>query len=197
LPTPFNNITHTLEKLNKILNLRTLQRLRVPFGFLFAIVFIIFAKPQVLTLIIGAFVAIIGLIIRGWASGHIRKNADLAISGPYAYTRNPLYVGSFLLGVGFTIASSVWWLVLVFAAMFLLIYLPVMKAEVKDLIFLFGEKFEEYAANVPLFIPRLTSWKKSDEKFDFELYLKYREYRASLGLVIAWLLLTVKMYFQG
>jgi protein-S-isoprenylcysteine O-methyltransferase Ste14 len=179
------------------LNLRTLQRLRVPFGFLFAIVFIIFAKPQILTLIIGGIVAIIGLIIRGWASGHIRKNADLAISGPYAYTRNPLYVGSFLLGVGFTIASSVWWLVLVFAALFLLIYLPVMKAEVKDLIFLFGEKFEEYAANVPLFFPRLTGWKKSDEKFDFELYLKYREYRASLGFVLAWILLAAKIFFQG
>lgn len=177
------------------MNLRTLQRMRVPLGFLFSIIFLIFAEPQTLWLIIGGIVAVVGVSIRAWSSGHIRKNAELAISGPYAYTRNPLYFGSFIMGVGFCLAASVWWLSLLFTVLFLLIYLPVMKAEVKDLVFLFGEKFEEYAANVPLFFPRLTAWKKSDEKFDFELYLKYREYRAILGVLFALGILVLKLFF--
>jgi protein-S-isoprenylcysteine O-methyltransferase Ste14 len=169
--------------------------MRVPLGFLFAIIFMVFAKPVILSLTIGGGIAAIGVLIRAWASGHIRKNADLAISGPYAYTRNPLYFGSFIIGVGFTAASGVWWLALLFIALFLLIYLPVMKAEIADLIMLFGEKYEDYAANVPLFFPRLMAWKKSGGKFDFELYLKYREYRAILGLLIAWGILALKIYF--
>jgi protein-S-isoprenylcysteine O-methyltransferase Ste14 len=176
-------------------NLRTLQRMRVPLGFIFSVVFLIFAKPQPEWLVIGGIVAIIGVGIRAWSSGHIRKNAELAISGPYAYTRNPLYVGSFVMVVGFCIAAGVWWLSVLFAVLFLLIYLPVMKAEIKDLVFLFGEKFEEYAANVPLFFPRPTAWKKSDEKFDFELYLKYREYRASLGVLFVLGILVLKLFF--
>jgi protein-S-isoprenylcysteine O-methyltransferase Ste14 len=176
-------------------NLRTLQRMRVPLGFIFSIIFLIFAKPQLIWLIIGGIVAISGVSVRAWSSGHIRKNAELAISGPYAYTRNPLYVGSFVMGVGFCVAASVWWLSLLFAVLFLVIYLPVMKAEVKDLVFLFGEKFEEYAANVPLFVPSLTAWKKSDEKFSFELYLKYREYRAFFGVLFALGILVLKLFF--
>ncbi len=121
-------------------NKRLLQRLRVPLGFLFGIVFLVFAKPEPLTLTIGGLVAVIGLLIRAWASGHIRKNQNLAVSGSYAYTRNPLYLGSFILGLGFVVASGVWWLSLIFIALFLGIYLPVMRVEAKDLIEIFGVK---------------------------------------------------------
>lgn len=176
-------------------NKRFLQRLRVPLGFLFAAVFLIFAKPQPKTLLVGAIVSIVGLLIRAWASGHIRKNQNLAVSGPYAYTRNPLYLGSFLLGVGFCIASGVWWLALLFIILFLGIYLPVMRVEAEDLTKIFGGDFEEYSTNVPLFFPRLTAWKKSVEKFDFQLYLRYREYRAGLGLIFAWAVLAAKAFF--
>jgi protein-S-isoprenylcysteine O-methyltransferase Ste14 len=178
-------------------NKRLLQRLRVPLGFLFAIIFLIFAKPEPVTLIIGALVSVIGILIRAWASGHIRKNQNLAISGPYAFTRNPLYLGSFLLGVGFTIASGVWWLALVFIVLFLGIYLPVMRVEAEDLTQIFGTDFVEYKENVPLFFPRPTAWKKSVEKFDFQLYLRYREYRAAFGLVFAWSVLAAKAFFFG
>ncbi len=178
-------------------NKRLLQRLRVPLGFLFAIIFLIFAKPLPVTLIIGGVVSVLGILIRGWASGHIRKNQNLALSGPYAFTRNPLYLGSFLLGIGFTIASSVWWLALVFIVLFLGIYLPVMRVEAEDLTQMFGEDYKEYIENVPLFFPRLTAWKKSVEKFDFQLYLRYREYRAALGLIFALAILAVKAYFFG
>ena len=166
----------------------------MPLGFLFAIIFLVFAKPAWITLIVGAVISIIGILIRAWASGHIRKNQNLAVSGPYSYTRNPLYLGSFLLGVGFTVASGVWWLALIFVVLFLGIYLPVMRFEAEDLTAMFGVDFEEYKENVPLFFPRFTAWKKSVEKFDFQLYLRYREYRAALGLVAALGVLTAKIF---
>jgi protein-S-isoprenylcysteine O-methyltransferase Ste14 len=177
-------------------NKRLLQRMRVPLGFLFAIIFMVFARPGWTSLAIGAVIALIGLAVRGWASGHIRKNRELAVSGPYSYTRNPLYLGSFILGLGFTVASGVWWLALLFCALFLGIYLPVMNVEKTDLKTLFAENYEEYAKNVPLLFPRLTAWKKSDEKFDFQLYLNYREYRAAIGLIVALAILAAKaLYF--
>ena len=169
----------------------------MPLGFLFAIIFLIFAKPAFLTLIIGAVVSVFGILIRAWASGHIRKNQNLAVSGPYAYTRNPLYLGSFLLGVGFTIASGVWWLALIFIVLFLGIYLPVMRVESEDLTQIFGDDYNEYKRNVPLFFPRLRAWKKGVEKFDFQLYLRYREYRAAFGLIFAWSVLAAKAFFFG
>ena len=164
---------------------RFLQRLRVPLGFLFAIIFIVFARPTVLSLLIGGGIALIGLAIRAWASGHIRKAKRLAVSGPYAYTRNPLYVGSFILGVGFTFAAGVWWLALIFSGLFLGIYWPVMRVEAQDMHRIFGKDFEQYEQNVPLFVPRLTVWKNTRDKFNFQLYLQYREYRAAIGAVVA------------
>lgn len=169
-----------------------IQRFRVPLGFLFAAVFLIFAAPEPITLGIGGAIAVVGLLIRAWASGHIRKNQNLAISGPYSYTRNPLYLGSFILGVGFTIASGVWWLGLVFIALFLGIYLPVMRVEASELTEIFGEEYREYAGKVPLFIPRPTTYKKSLIQFDSALYMRYREYQATLGFVFAWSVLLLK-----
>ncbi len=174
---------------------RFLQRLRVPLGFLFAIVFLVFAKPSILSIAWGGGIALIGLAIRGWASGHIRKAKQLAVSGPYAYTRNPLYVGSFILGVGFTIAADVWWLALIFSGLFIGIYWPVMRVEAEDMRRIFGKDFEEYEQNVPLFVPRLTVWKNTSAKFDFQLYLQYREYRAAIGAVAAVAALAAKAYF--
>ena len=106
-----------------------IQRWRVPLGFLCGAAFIFFARPTPRALLIGASVSLLGLAVRAWAAGHIRKNAQLATSGPYAFTRNPLYLGSFLLGLGFTIASGRVVLGLLFAALFLGIYLPVMRVE--------------------------------------------------------------------
>lgn len=172
-----------------------MQRWRVPLGFLCAILFIALARPRPVTLAIGGAVALVGLALRAWASGHIRKNAALAISGPYAYTRNPLYLGSFILGLGFTIASGQPLLGLLFAALFLGIYLPVMRVEAETLAELFGEEYRRYASAVPLFLPRLTPYRDGKAqaiRFDAALYLRYREYRAALGLLIAWSLLALK-----
>lgn len=176
-----------------------IQRWRVPLGFLCAAVFLLLAKPTPVALLAGACVSLLGLAIRAWAAGHIRKNTELATSGPYAFTRNPLYVGSFLLGLGFTIASGQVVLALLFAALFLGIYFPVMRVEASTLTELFGNDYRAYKQAVPLFFPRLTPYRHRDSgqvKFDGSLYLRYREYRAALGLVIAWGLLLIKTYYQ-
>ena len=150
------------------------------------------ARPALRTLLLGGAVALVGLMVRAWAAGHIRKNAALAISGPYAFTRNPLYLGSFILGLGFTVAAGRPVLLgAVFAALFLGIYLPVMRVEATTLTELFGEEYRRYAKAVPLFLPRVTPYRRddvttADAKFDTSLYLRYREYRAALGLLAAW-----------
>lgn len=174
-----------------------LQRWRVPLGFLCGVLFLIFARPRPSTLLIGALVSVPGLLLRGWAAGHIRKNSALATSGPYAFTRNPLYLGSFLLGLGFTIASGFWPLGILFVLLFLGIYFPVMRVESATLAGLFGENFEKYAREVPLFFPRVTPYRNEEPAtgFDTSLYMRYREYRATLGLVIAWGLLVIKTYY--
>jgi len=174
------------------------QRWRVPLGFLCGALFVIFARPRALTLAVGGGVALLGLGVRAWAAGHIRKNSELAVSGPYAYTRNPLYLGSFLLGLGFTVASGQPLLGLLFAALFLGIYLPVMRVEAATLSRLFGEDYRRYSSAVPLFLPRLAPYRAEGvrgAKFDASLYLRYREYRAALGLLIAWSLLALKAVF--
>ena len=174
-----------------------IQRWRVPLGFLCAALFLFFAHPRPATLIAGAAVSLLGLALRAWAAGHIKKNSALAISGPYAYTRNPLYLGSFFLGLGFTIGSGRWMLGLLFAVLFLGIYLPVMRVESGTLAQLFGESFQEYARAVPLFFPRMSPYLGAELKMEFDrsLYMRYREYRAALGLLIAWGLLVFKAYY--
>ena len=172
-----------------------MQRVRVPLGFVLSVTFLIFAEPRPLTLLVGGAIAVAGLLVRAWASGHIRKNQTLAVSGPYAHTRNPLYLGSLMLGVGFCLDAGVWWLALGFAALFIGIYLPVMRVEAEDLTRLFGAGYEEYARRVPLFFPSLRARKKTGVKFDFELYLRYREYRAALGLLFATAVLVFKAFY--
>jgi protein-S-isoprenylcysteine O-methyltransferase Ste14 len=175
-----------------------IQRWRVPLGFLSAAIFIWLAKPVPVTLIVGASISLLGIALRGWASGHIRKNDALAISGPYAYTRNPLYLGSFLLGLGFTVAANRWELALLFALLFFGIYFPVMRVESATLEGLFGQDYRRYASKVPLFLPRLVPYRGENAvktNFDANLYLRYREYRAVLGLLIAWGLLALKTYY--
>ena len=121
---------------------RMLQRLRVPIALTLAFLLLFFAKPTTTTVALGCSLALIGLLVRAWAAGHIRKDAELAVSGPYSHTRNPLYLGSFLLGTGFTFASGVWWIGLIFMVYFLSVYIPVMQAETVDLTKLFGKNFQ-------------------------------------------------------
>src|SRR5260370_31937313 len=171
-----------------------MHRWRVPLGFVCGGLFFGFGRPRPLTLIVGAAVAVPGLALRAWATGHLKKNAVLANPGPYAYPRNPLYLGSFLIGVGFTIATGRWFLGIAFAALFLGIYVPVMRVESTTLAALFGESYQRYAQAVPLFLPRFRRYEQAgggETRFEPALYRRYREYRAAIGLVVAWALLAL------
>ena len=169
------------------------KRLRLPLGFILGIAYLIFARPTQLTLAVGGTIALIGVIVRGWASGHISKNERLATTGPYAHTRNPLYFGSFLIAAGFAIAAH-WALLLLVVAFFVLIYAPTMQREKANIIERFPEAYEVYSANVPAFMPRPTPWKAThpgeDGGFSPGLYMKHGEWKAGLTfvLVIAWLI---------
>lgn len=186
------------------------QRVRVPAGFVLAPLLFISARPTRASLAAGAFVAIVGLAIRAWASGHLKKNQELTTSGPYAHTRNPLYLGTFLLGAGVAAGGGTLWFIALFAALYLLIYVPVMIAEADTMRELFSEDYEKYSKQVPLFVPRFTpygarssssyaaqlnrsSW-RGGRQFDSSLYLRHREYRAALGFIIAYVLLATKMF---
>jgi protein-S-isoprenylcysteine O-methyltransferase Ste14 len=173
-----------------------MQRWRVPLGFAGAALFFLLARPRLWMLIVGGLIALPGLGLRAWAAGHLRKNDALATTGPYAYTRNPLYLGSLVIGLGFTIAGGRLILALVFAVLFLGIYVPVMRVEALTLDELFGKDYRDYAAAVPLFLPRVTAYGvgATKAKFDPALYRRYREYQAAFGLIVAWLVLAIKWY---
>jgi protein-S-isoprenylcysteine O-methyltransferase Ste14 len=176
---------------------KTLQRVRVTCGYIFAIVFLAFCRPTARSIVIGVSIAVVGLLLRAWACGHLRKGKELDISGPYAYTRNPLYLGSFLITIGFGAASNVWWLAAAAVVFFLSIYLPVINVETSELESVMGDDYREYAAGVPRFLPRLTPWRKEARGFDFQLYLKNGEYMAAIGVVAAALALIAIAYYQG
>jgi len=172
------------------------RRIRVPLGFLFAVLYFWLARPTWRSLMLGAIGVLAGLFIRALASGHVRKNEALAVSGPYAYTRNPLYLGSLVMGLGFCVAARSWWVGAALVLMFVAIYLPVISGEEKFLTQRFPE-FEEYARRVPRMVPRLTRGSKSRDEppggFSSDLYLKHREYNALLGAMAMMAGLVVKM----
>lgn len=174
------------------------RRIRVPLGFLFAVFYFWLARPTWRSMVLGVAVVVPGLLIRALASGHVRKNESLATSGPYAYTRNPLYLGSLLMGVGFAVAARSWWVGMALVVMLLAIYLPVIRDEEAFLRAKFPE-FDEYSRRVPRMVPRLTphsgSEKESPTRLSLDLYLKHREYNALLGGVGMTVALIVKMSF--
>jgi protein-S-isoprenylcysteine O-methyltransferase Ste14 len=173
---------------------RVARRIRVPLGFVFAVLYFWLARPTWRWLALGTVLIAPGLLIRALASGHVRKNEALATSGPYAYTRNPLYLGSLLMGIGFAVAACSWWVGVALVVMFFAIYLPVIRGEEKFLREKFPE-FDEYARRVPRMFPRITpaSAERDGVGFSMDLYLKHREYNAALGAVAMAAALVVKM----
>ena len=156
------------------------RRIRVPLGFAFAVLYFWLAKPSVQSILLGAALVIPGLVIRALASGHLQKNEQLATDGPYAYIRNPLYLGSLILSVGFALAARSWWIVAGIVILFFVIYLPVIRSEEAFLRERFPQ-FDEYARKVPSLLPRLSKFGNGGGSFSWELYWKHREYNAALG----------------
>jgi len=156
------------------------RRIRVPLGFVFAVLFLWLAKPTVKSVLVGASLIIPGLVIRALASGHLQKNEQLATGGPYAHTRNPLYLGSLILAVGFAVTARSWWIAAGIVLIFFAIYVPVIRAEEAFLRERFPQ-FEDYAREVPILLPRLSAVGKPGGGFSWDLYWKHREYNAALG----------------
>jgi protein-S-isoprenylcysteine O-methyltransferase Ste14 len=177
---------------------RVARRIRVPLGFAFAVLYFWLAWPTWRSLALGAVSIIPGLVIRALASGHVRKNEALATSGPYAYTRNPLYLGSLLVAIGFAVAARSWWVAAGLVAMFFAIYIPVIRSEEAFLRERFPE-FQEYANEVPRMIPRMTPAFRNEAsaEFSMDLYLKHREYNALLGSLALVAALITKMKLLG
>jgi protein-S-isoprenylcysteine O-methyltransferase Ste14 len=184
------------------------QKIRVPAGFILAPLLIIAAHPTGASLIAGAAVALIGLTIRAWASGHLRKNQELCAAGPYAYTRNPLYLGTFIMATGIAIATASLWFVALFILVYLLIYIPVMAAEAEYMLELFPDEYEQYSRRVPLMFPRLTPYRPESarslqegapsrsRRFDLALYIRHREYRAAIGIAFVLALIAARYFFR-
>ena len=171
------------------------RRARVPLGFAFAVLYLWLATPTWKSMLLGLVLIIPGLLIRALASGHVLKNEQLATTGPYAYTRNPLYLGSLVLAMGFAVAARSWWIGGVLVAMFLVIYLPVIRSEEAFLRSRFPE-FEEYARLVPQLLPRPTPFRHHSESFSWGLYWKHREYNAALGALVMLAALAAKLLWS-
>ncbi len=171
------------------------RRIRVPLGFAFAAVYAWLARPSFRSLWISLVLIIPGLVVRGLASGHVQKNERLATSGPYAYTRNPLYFGSLILALGFALAARSWWIAGAVVILFLTIYLPVIRAEEQFLRQRFSE-FDEYARRVPRLLPRVSPFGAPHGAFSWTLYRKHREYNAALGAAGMFAILIAKLLFM-
>jgi protein-S-isoprenylcysteine O-methyltransferase Ste14 len=184
------------------------RRIRVPLGFVTAAIYVfeVARRPPHPAAIAWSLLLVLpGLALRAAASGTVKKNRELAVTGPYAYTRNPLYLGSMLMAAGFAVALLSWPLALLLAAGFAIIYIPVIAAEEQFLRDAFPG-FEDYRRRVPRllprFVPRHTPAKAQDGQavpsdrlgaepaqsgFSFALYLRHREYNAAIGAALLYL----------
>ncbi len=176
---------------------RIARRIRVPLGFLFAAFYFWRARPDWLSLALGGAVAALGVFLRAMASGHVKKNEQLAMTGPYAYSRNPLYLGSIIIALGFAVASRDVWVAVAIIALFTLIYVPVIRSEETFLRSRFPE-FESYSQRVPRLLPTTVWFPGLTSGFSRELYSQHREYNALIGAAAMLAALVVKMlWFPG
>jgi protein-S-isoprenylcysteine O-methyltransferase Ste14 len=181
------------------------MRWRVRTGYPVAVIYWLLARPSVRSIIIGGVVAALGLLIRAASSGYLRKDRELAVSGPYARTRNPLYFGSAFVALGFALAGASWAAALLVLVYFGVFYYAVMRNEESGLRKRFGQPFEEYMAQVPLFFPRLFGATReatpsaSPESTDFSWaqYRKNREYQALIGVIAGLALMGLRMWIRA
>jgi len=177
---------------------RVARRIRVPLGFATAALYLFELwqrAPRPAAIAWSLVLVLPGLWLRGYAAGYVKKNRELTQTGPYAYTRNPLYLGSILIAAGFALALLSWPVALALAFMFLIIYIPVIASEERFLRATFPE-FQAYCSRVPRLIPRITpgspipfqaETEVTSGKFSFALYLRHREYNAAIGAVLLYL----------
>jgi protein-S-isoprenylcysteine O-methyltransferase Ste14 len=171
---------------------RMARRIRVPLSFIFAVAYLWLAHPTWESLLAGGLLLLPGLLLRALASGHVQKDRQLTTSGPYAYTRNPLYLGSLIMAGGFVVAARNPWILELLIVMFLVIYVPVIAGEERYLRQTFPE-YDDYARHVPRLFTRFTRYGNQRGAFSSERYWKHREYQAIVGCVAMLAILVVKM----
>jgi protein-S-isoprenylcysteine O-methyltransferase Ste14 len=175
---------------------RVAKRIRVPAGFLFAAFYLWRARPSAASLAWSVLLVLPGLLLRAYASGYVKKNAELTVTGPYAYTRNPLYLGSMLMAFGFAAASRSVWITLLLALLFALIYAPTIYAEEQFLRATFSG-FDRYAEHVPRLLPRFPPAEMGSEGiFSVALYRKHREYNSFLGACAVYAVLVAALWLR-
>jgi len=164
-----------------------LARWRVRIGYLLAILVLTFARPTPPFVAIGAAIGLVGLWLRAYAAGYLHKQEVLTVTGPYAYTRNPLYLGSAILALGAGVATRSWISAAILLFYFAVVYSVVMRREEGELRGLHGAAFQVYAAAVPLFLPRVAPARLPGAcagHFSFAQYKKNHEYQAALGYLV-------------
>jgi protein-S-isoprenylcysteine O-methyltransferase Ste14 len=179
------------------------RRARVPLGFVTAAIFLVFAKPSWHTLAWGLILLFPGLWLRAYAAGYVKKNAELTRTGPYAHTRNPLYLGSMGMAFGIAIAAGRWQLAVLLTVMFLIIYTPTILSEEAFLRATFPS-FSDYARRVPRLLPRITPARFTGPDhtdptglahFSLERYRHHREYNAAMGAAAIYAALILRMLY--
>lgn len=177
------------------------MRWRVRLGYPVAVIYWLLATPSPRWILIGGSIALFGLLVRATAAGYLRKSEELATSGPYECTRNPLYFGSSLLAAGFAIAGASWWAAGVVTGYFAVFYYAVMRNEEDELRELYGSAFVEYADRVPLFFPRMFGGNSDprakgppSKQFSWAQYRRNREYKALIGTMAALGLVWLRMW---
>jgi len=171
-----------------------LYRWRVRTGFICILLAIVLSRATPLSLLGGVGICILGLLLRTWGCGHLRKEKELTCSGPYRFTRNPLYLANLIIGISIVVASWTWWVVGIFFVYFLTFYPLVLMREREKMKMLFPEEYEEFRKKVPFFFPLFgRTCASNGNRFSLDIYKKNREFRALLGAVAFWLAITVKM----
>lgn len=174
-------------------------RYRVRLGYPLAVAVLFFARPTLRSIFYGALIGIVGLAIRAWAAGYLHKQEILTVTGPYAYTRNPLYFGSAILALGAAVAAHSWISATIFGVYFAVFYSVVMKKEENELRPRHREDFDRYAATVPLFFPRPIPARLNGSRegaFSSAQYKKNHEWQAALGYVLLLLVLVLIWRFR-
>lgn len=178
---------------------RIARRIRVPLGFVFAAFFLWLAQPSTQFLAWSLLLVLPGLWLRGYASGYVKKNAEVTMTGPYAHTRNPLYLGSMLMAFGFALAARSVWIAVALAVLFAVIYVPVIRSEEAFLRSRFAG-YGAYAERVPRLVPRLRpamAHAAEGGGFSGALYRKHREYNALIGAAALYAALILKLLWRG
>ena len=176
---------------------KAIYRWRVRAALIVFLACLVLAKPTWKSIILGTGLSLIGLFVRAWASGHLKKEKELAMSGPYRFSRNPLYLGNLILGLSLAVGANSLSVFIIFAAYFLAFYPVIILAERERMKRLFPDKYKEYIKHVPLFFPCRKPLTSGDNvKFDWRLYKKNREYRALLGGAVYWLILSARIILK-